>query len=237
MTGPNQPQTTIDDEEERTDEQAPTDNTTSSEETLTATDVSDVANSEILSRLVSRIETLESENEELRNLYTELDKRVTILESRADHLNDSIESTEIELSQARDDITRKRENLDERITALEAELGLEEWDGETVPSQAACELEHIANLPDELRDDEFATSVNRAVIVWEHFEQWSKPVNNGQLFPSNEVRKLLSARLDKKLDWVQVYRVMDAFNRNTTDDYELIETENSGKSLFREYDE
>lgn len=232
MTGPNQSQTTMDD-----DTQNESTSDTSTTGTLTATDVSDVANSEILSRLVSRIEDLEQENTELRDKYNELTKRVTILESRADHLNDSIESTEIELAQTSDDMNRKRENLDDRITALEAELGLEDWDGETIPSQAACELEHIANLPEDLREDEFATSVNRAVIIWEHFEQWSKPVNNGQLFPSNEIRKLLSARLDTDLDWVQVYRVMDAFKRNTPDKYELIETENSGKSLFREYDD
>lgn len=211
---------------------------------LEVTDLSDVTNSKLLKQLVQRIESLEQENEDIKESVStieetlqELDKRVTILESRADHLNDSIESVEIEIKQNRDDINREQDTLEDRITAIEAELGLTDIDADAALTQPSCELERIANMPDEMRENEMSKNVNRAVIIWNHFDEWSQPVNKGQLLPSSEIKKLLAARLDTKLEWVQVHRVMEAFEKNTPDEYEFVETKSSGKSLLRQYND
>lgn len=197
--------------------------------------LSDESNSELLQRLVEKVQNLEEENEKLQSLYTDLSRRVSILESRADHLNESVEKFEIDLKHSDDDHTRKREELNKRVAALEAELGLEDWDAENSLKKPECELDSLSNMPEQMREDELSKSVKRAVIIWEHFEQWSKPVSKGQLLPSSEIRKLLSTRLDTKLEWVQVYRVMESFDANSPDEYEIIETSNSGKSLIRHY--
>lgn len=241
MTGNNQDPKTrspSDAHEQGEPQNRPSENSSESTETeLSVSDLSDEANSTLLKKLFNRMEDLEEENQELKSLYQNLNKRVSVLESRADHLNDGIESAEIEMRQNRDDLERKQDTLKDRITALEAELGVEDWDGDTSLTQPSCELERLSQMPDEMRDEELSRSVNRAIIIWNHFEQWSQPVANGQLLPSSEIRKLLSTRLDAKLEWVQVYRVMDSFKKNTPDEYEIIETKNSGKSIIRHYNE
>lgn len=214
--------------------------TLETEVSLTATDLDSESNSKLLKQLFEKVENLETEVEMLRDENQELkdtfERRVSVLESRADHLVDAIESNEIEINQTKDAASQKRSGLDERITALEAELGIEEWE-EGMIKQPSCELERIAQMPEQMRDDELSKSVNRAVMLWEYFEQWSKPVTNGQLLPSNEIKKLLSTRIDAKLEWVQVYRVMESFNKNTPDQYDIVEANDSGKSIIRYYDE
>lgn len=241
MTGNNQNSKTrspSDAHEQGNSTNRPSESSSESTDTeLSVSDLSDEANSTLLKKLFDRMEALEEENQELKNLYRELNKRVSVLESRADHLNDGIESAEIEMRQNRDDLERKQDTLKDRITALEAELGVEDWESDTALVEPSCELERLSQMPDEMRDEELSRSVNRAIIIWNHFEQWSQPVANGQLLPSSEIRKLLSTRLDAKLEWVQVYRVMESFNKNTPDGYEIIETKNSGKSIIRHYDE
>lgn len=217
------------------------DNTTQEPEvSVQTTDLDNESNSQLLKQLFEKVENLESEVETLKDenkeLRTSFERRISVLESRADHLVDAIESKEIQINQAKDAASQERGDLSDRINALEAELGIEDWEDGMV-KQPSCELERIAQMPEEMRDDELSKSVNRAVMLWNYFEQWSKPVTNGQLLPSSEIRKLLSTRLDTKLEWVQVYRVMDSFNKNTPDDYEIVETKNSGKSIIRYYED
>jgi ribosome-binding ATPase YchF (GTP1/OBG family) len=234
MTGNNTNQTP----HEKTSTEDTSKNTqTDTDSSVQVSDLNEETNSQLIKKLVTRMDALEKENETLRSLYKELDKRVSVLESRADHLNDGIESTEIEMRQNKDDIERKHGELKDRITAIEAELGIEDWDSESILTKPSCELERLSQMPDKMRDDELSRSVNRAIIIWNHFEQWSQPVANGQLLPSSEIRKLLSTRLNAKLEWVQVYRVMESFSKNTPDQYEIIETQNSGKSIIRHYEE
>lgn len=213
------------------------------EVTVQATDLPDEANSTILKQLFEKVESLEetveelqTENEELHDELFESEKRFDILSSRLDHIVDDIEQNEIELNQAKDDARQDRSKLSDRIAAIEAELGIEEWEDGMI-RQPSCELERYAQMPEEMRDNDLSKNVNRAVLLWEYFEQWSKPVTNGQLLPSSEIRKLLSTRLDTKLEWVQVYRVMEAFEKNSPNTYEIVKTKNSGKSIIRYYDE
>jgi len=239
MTGQtNQPNQDQKNQEQNTSEENSSDETTETTSTdVTVSDLTKETNSTLIKKLVNRMDSLEQENKNLKELYETLDKRISVLESRADHLNDGIESAEIEMRQNKDDIERKQDTLEDRITALEAELGIEDWESDSVVTQPSCELERLAQMPDEMREEELSRSVNRAIIIWNHFEQWSKPVANGQLLPSSEIRKLLSTRLNENLEWVQVYRVMESFNKNTPEDYNIIETNNSGKSLIRQYSE
>lgn len=219
-----------------------TTNTTDTELKITDINLDTDTNSELLHKIFHRIEELETtvnnlqtENELLKSKIATLEKQTDVLQSRADHINDSIESTEIKLNNSIDDVSQEQKQLEQRLKQLEAENGITDW--EDAKQNASCELERFQQMDESLRSAELSQNVIRAITLWDYFEQWSKPVSHGQLLKSNEIRKLLTTRLNTKFEWTQIYRVMEAFNRNTPDNYQIINTESTGKSIIRYYED
>lgn len=204
-------------------------------------------------QLVSRIDDLEQvveqlktkqqiDSEEFREAINELKHKQSsmntetrILQSRSDHISEFVDELESRLDRLGDSVQAKHQEIDRRITLLE-EGNTADRDDEIVNSAGGIEnhrLSRLSRLDNETIEEEFSVDIRRAIDIYRNFEEWSSKTTAGRRIKSGELRKLLNAKTSESLAWTQVYRAMDAFESNTTDDYELIETKTIGKALIQ----
>jgi len=204
--------------------------------------------------LRSKNDTLESENKTLKKKVTnleqsqkELKESVSVLEdgfegiewdinslnNRANAINTAVEEAQSDITKQAFNSEEKRSDIKKRVTKIETELGLEDWEFTFSSAEDSCQLEKFASMPDEKRENELKSPVSRATLVWEHFDDWSSPTHKGRVIRSGELRKLLKANTGKKLAWTQIYRMMEEFDEKTTAEYQYIDNSSYGKALVR----
>lgn len=209
-------------------------------------------------------EELETKNESLSETVEEIHQMVKQLSISVSELDDtvsdmeelegalaSLRSEDEELAGKIDEVLgltqQNRRSAEHRLSSLTARVaGLEEYlssDSESeddvarlVP-ESACELEHLAAIPTDIRNVKVdGTPLKRAVVVWENFDEWADYSPHGYIIKSGDLRKFLQTALNEKIDWSPLYRVMAAFKQNTNSNYEFIDTGTTGKALIKVHD-
>lgn len=125
-----------------------------------------------------------------------------------------------------------------RVAALEDFLATEENTGDPdavrLVADDACELEHLAAIPKDIREVKIDRKpLTRAVVVWEHFDEWASYSPHGYVIKSGDLRKHLQTALGESIEWSPLYRVMATFKQSTGGDYEFIDTKTTGKALIK----
>lgn len=190
-----------------------------------------------ISRLESKNQTLEDRTETLEERVSTMATRVERASLRADELEAAIDQAQQDLTDQAFHSQEKLAELAQRVTGIEHELELEDWESLASLSANACALERFSAMPVDRRKAELSAPVTRATLVWEHFDAWSSPTRNGRVLRSSELRRLIEAKTNTDLAWTQVYRLMEEFDANTTAQYEYIGTDKTAdheeKALVR----
>ena len=132
-------------------------------------------------------------------LYAELERKYEKLAGRMER---------VELS--RDAAHRRIDELEDKI---EDEKGGVQADETTMQDDDLLPIERLARIEDSPDASntimaDTTPSVERAVVLFENFQEWSKKTPKGRTITSG-LKDLLSAATGERLAWRQVYRTLD----------------------------
>lgn len=196
----------------------------------------------------ARIDSLESENSELRrknayleteieqfkesreDLKEEIEKEVQVLKSQAGHLADKNIEVQETLENIKEIVSEHKENTNSRLAQLESDSDISSTTAET---SIDCELDAIKYLDETQIKETFSVDTYRAVVIWENFTEWSENTPGGRTLQSGELRKLLSSRSNSQLAWTQIYRAMACFNDMSPKEYDFIDNNKTGKAIVK----
>ncbi|UPV76625.1 hypothetical protein M0R89_19015 (plasmid) [Halorussus limi] len=151
------------------------------------------------SQYVDRIEELESaltaKDEQistLENRVEDLEAHQTSHEKRLDALGMGIESANDDIADLEDSV-----NTGDSSSTTSDQQPTDEW----------TPIERLATIGEDALDDHVTASDRRAVVLFEHWEEWSTTTPKGQLLKTaDSLKSLLSTACDERLAWKQVYR-------------------------------
>lgn len=204
------------------------------------TDPTENASSELLAHLLDRVERLEAENErlqseldevrdrrregrhalarenhELRDSQERLRKRVVKAEEKDGFLLEDIIDLEDQLADLEDRSIPKNESTDGDTTNLRPEL---------------TPIERVARLGTEEVGINVTPSIERAVVVFEHWHEWSKKTPNGRVLKDG-LKNLLCTATGDRLAWRQVYRAANALEELSKGEIEFVDHPRHGRML------
>ncbi|RJT07996.1 hypothetical protein [Halococcus sp. IIIV-5B] len=213
----------------------PTDRATA----IDSTDTVDIESSDKLTQLLRRVEALEAENERLQ---TELDSARE--QQRADRHalareNHSLRESNEQLRERVDKAETKDSHLLDDIIDLEEHLGtLEERvtmtndsDSEAGIETDLTPIERVSILGTEEVGLSVTPSIERAVTIFEHWEEWSEKTPKGRVLKDG-LKTLLRTARDEKLAWRQVYRAAEALEELSKGRIQLLDHARHGKLLL-----
>lgn len=128
------------------------------------------------------------------------------LERKYEELTDRMERVEL----SRDAAHRRIDELEDRIEDEKGGVQADETttrDDDLLPIERLARMEDSPDASDEIMADT-TPSVERAVVLFENFREWSKKTPKGRTITSG-LRDLLSAATGERLAWRQVYRTLD----------------------------
>ncbi len=188
-------------------------------------------------RLREHSETMEDFNNtvsELKDMVEDIQSDGTLRESRINGITRSLDSLEENIQNTKTDMKDTSKKLERRLTAIENMLELDEMDIAQAIKPDACELEQYTTIPEGSRENEFDIRVQRAIAVYEHFNQISTPVKSGgRRLLSREIKNFLSGYSDSSIAYSQVHRVIDSFIEKTEDEYVSIQTDEGRAIVYK----
>ena len=128
------------------------------------------------------------------------------LERKYEELTDRMERVEL----SRDAAHRRIDELEDRIEDEKGGVQTDETttrDDDLLPIERLARIEDDEDASDQIMADT-TPSVERAVVLFENFREWSKKTPKGRTITSG-LRDLLSAATGERLAWRQVYRTLD----------------------------
>lgn len=160
------------------------------------------------------------------------------LQEQMDDIKERVNKIENELMKeiykTRDNSSKEISEVKSRLSEIEKELGIEERNRDML-AIGSTKMARVAAMEEDERKKELKTSLFRATIVWENFDDWSKYVPHyGRVIKSGEIMRYLSTHLNEDLTWSQTYRVMDSFEENTSDIFWQENSDELGKILVRQ---
>lgn len=188
-----------------------------------------VARDELDSAL-RQLSTLEDDVESVSRSVDSLERRLKALDEDTEDLEDDLEQFQQELHDGRLAVEKKISEANKRITGIENHLEIDEVEMGRAIRQDASELEHLASLPERVRESEIDTKpTRRAVEIYENFDKWSEYTPRGYIISSGDLRKYMN----EDLEWTPVYRAMETFAKKTDGEYAYINHPKIGKALIR----
>ena len=123
-----------------------------------------------------------------------------------EELLDRVERVEL----SRDAAHRRIDELEDQIEDEKGGVQADETttrDDDLLPIERLARIEDDEDASDQIMADT-TPSVERAVVLYENFREWSKKTPKGRTITSG-LRDLLSAATGERLAWRQVYRTLD----------------------------
>ncbi len=168
----------------------------------------------------------------LQETVEELEQDSLIHESRLTSITQSLDSIEENLQDTKGDMNTTENELGRRLTAIETMLDLDEMDIAQAVKPNACELEQYSTIPEKSRKESFDVRVQRAIAVYNHFNEISTPIQSGgKRIISRDIKTFLNGYTDKDIAYSQVQRVIDSFDEKTGDEYTTIQT-SDGRAII-----
>jgi hypothetical protein len=181
------------------------------------------------------IEDVRSELEDTREQHRE-DRHALARENhelRASHeqLEERIEKTEEKDGLLLDDII----DLEEQIADVEAGSAGSKGGGDapetTMQRPDMTPIERLSKMDIEDTGIDVTPSIERAVSIFDHWEEWSDKTPKGRVLKSG-LKMLLRTATGEKLAWRQVYRAAEALEELSKGQIEFIEHKRHGKMLI-----
>lgn len=163
--------------------------------------------------------------ENLRNKLNELESQEDIQDSRINNINRSLDNLEEDLQDTKGEIEEKTNMFENRLKAIENMMDIDQMDIAKAVKPEACELEQLSTIPETSRKDQFTVRVQRAIALYENFQQISTPVKSGgKRVLSKDIKTFLNGYANTDIKYTQVQRVIDSFYEKTGDEYDIQNT-------------
>lgn len=132
-------------------------------------------------------------------------------------VKDELQAVKQEFHSYRDAVSKKFSGHEDELEELESRFEDDEGGGEADESDSTDDLlpiERLSKLKERESEQDgegenpFADttpSVDRAVVLFDHFRDWSQKAPKGRVIKSG-LKKLLNTVLDERLTWKQIYR-------------------------------
>lgn len=182
----------------------------------------------------NRMDEIENSIMEIKKEFENINKTIDIHDGRVNSINSSLDAIEEELEDTKSELHKSKRNVENRIEVLEEVLELDKTDIAEAIKPDACELEQFSTIPEESREDQFSVRVQRAIAVYENFNEISTPVKSGgKRVLSKDIKTFLNGYSNNEIKYTQVQRVIDSFNEKTDDSYEIINTDDGRAILWK----
>ena len=206
---------------------------------IDSTDTIDRESSDELTHLLQRVEALEAENERLQAELDSVreqqrtDRHAFARENHSlresnEQLRERVDKAETKDSYLLDDIIDLEEHLgmlEERVTTTD------DSDSEAGTETNLTPIERVSKLGTEEVGLSVTPSIERAVTIFEHWEEWSEKTPKGRVLKSG-LKTLLRTARDEKLAWRQVYRAAEALEELSKERIQHLDHARHGKLLL-----
>jgi chromosome segregation ATPase len=182
----------------------------------------------------NRMDEIENSIMEIKKEFENINNQIEIHDGRVNSINSSLDAIEKELEDTKSEHYESKSNIKSRIEVLEDVLELDKTDIAEAIKPEACELEQFSTIPKESREDQFTVRVQRAIAVYENFNEISTPVKSGgRRVLSKDIKTFLNGYSNNDIKYTQVQRVIDSFDEKTDDNYEIIKTDDGRAILWK----
>ncbi|WP_049904056.1 hypothetical protein [Halococcus agarilyticus] len=195
-----------------------------------------------LQQLQRRVDALEDENEQLHSKLDEAREQ-----QRQDHHalareNHKLRKTNNQLRERVDRADASRGHIIEDIVDVEKQLDDVEAGsagskgGGDAPETAMqrpdlTPIERISKMDAEDTGIDMTPSIERAVAIFDHWEEWSSKTPKGRVLKS-DLKTLLRTATGEQLAWRQAYRAAEALEELSKGRIEFIDHDRHGKMLI-----
>lgn len=195
-----------------------------------------------LQQLQRRVDTLEDENEQLHSELEETreqqreDRHALARENHKlrkanDQLKERVDRADASRGHIIEDIVDVEEQLDDVEPGSAGSKG-----GGDVPETAMqrpdlTPIERISKMDAEDTGIDMTPSIERAVAIFDHWEEWSSKTPKGRVLKS-DLKTLLRTATGEQLAWRQAYRAAEALEELSKGRIEFIDHDRHGKMLI-----
>ena len=199
---------------------------------------------EQLQQLKRRVDALEDENEQL---HTELEE--TREQQRDDHhtlarenhelrktndqLRERLDRAEDSRGHIIDDIIDVEEQLDDVEPGSARSKGGGDAPETTMQRPDMAPIERVSKMDAEDTGIDMTPSIERAVSIFDHWEEWSDKTPKGRVLKS-DLKTLLRTATGEQLAWRQAYRAAEALEELSKGRIEFIDHSRHGKMLIED---
>jgi Skp family chaperone for outer membrane proteins len=213
-----------------------------------------------LTQLQRRVDALEDEKERVENeLRTELEEAQSEMEQLQSELEDTHEQHRKDchaLARENHELRASHERLEERVEKTEEKDGLLLDDIIDLEEQIAdveagspgskgggdaaettmqrpdmTPIERVSKMDTEDTGIDMTPSIERAVSIFDHWEEWSDKTPKGRVLKSG-LKNLLRTATGESLAWRQVYRAAEALEELSKGRIEFVDHKRHGKMLI-----
>jgi regulator of replication initiation timing len=170
------------------------------------------------------------ENHELRSSHEQLEERIDDTEIEHNELQSELERAEASRGHIIEDIVDVEEQLaDVETKSVESDNGNNAEASKQRTDMAP--IERISVMDTDETGIDVTPSIERAVSIFEHWEEWSNKTPKGRVLKSN-LKTLLRTATGEGLAWRQVYRAAEALDELSKGRIEFIDHSRHGKMLI-----
>jgi regulator of replication initiation timing len=197
---------------------------------------------EQLQQLQRRVDALENEND---RLHSELEKtrkqqqedRHTLarenheLRKANDQLRERVDRAEDSRGHIIEDIVDVEEQLADVEPGSPGSKGGGDTPETTIQRPDLIPIERISKMDAEDTGIDMTPSIERAVAIFDHWEEWSDKTPKGRVL-KNDLKTLLRTATGERLAWRQAYRAAEALEELSKGRIEFIDHSRHGKMLI-----
>ncbi|GAA0451826.1 hypothetical protein GCM10008985_04380 [Halococcus dombrowskii] len=170
------------------------------------------------------------ENHELRSSHERLEERVDDTEIEHNELQSELERAEASRGHIIEDIVDVEEQLtDMEVKPVEPDNGNNAKTSQQHTDMAP--IERISVMDTDETGIDVTPSIERAVSIFEHWEEWSDKTPKGRVL-KDDLKTLLRTATGEGLAWRQVYRAAEALEELSKGHIEFIDHSRHGKMLI-----
>ena len=196
-----------------------------------------------LTQLLRRVEALEAENERLHSELEEIreqqrEDRHSLarenhkLRASQEQLEDRVDRAEDSRGHIIDDII----DVEKQLNGVEAGSPGSKGGGDdrktTTRQPDLTPIERISMMDAEDTGIDMTPSIERAVAIFDHWENWSEKTPKGRVLKSN-LKTLLRTATGEQLAWRQAYRAAEALEELSKGRIEFVDHSRHGKMLIQ----
>lgn len=173
-----------------------------------------------------RMDSMSEEVESLQDIVETLENSNEMKDSKIRNINRSLDNLEEDIQDTKGDIDNVTSQLQQRLKGIEEMMNVDEMEIAKAIKPNACELEQLTTIPEGSRKEEFNVRVQRAVALYEQFQDLSTPIKSGgKRLLSKDVKTFLNGFTQTSIKYTQVQRVIDTFDEKTGNEFSVHNTD------------